>query len=60
MILPISELKILITGINSNLSKDNGVVINFTIEINSKEQLELVAKKLSNIKGVFEVRRRSE
>lgn len=56
----ISELKILITGINSNLSKDNVVVINFTIEINSKEQLELVAKKLSNIKGVFEVRRRSE
>ena len=56
----ISELKILITGINSNLSKDNVVVINFTIEINSKEQLDLVAKKLGNIKGVFEVRRRSE
>ena len=56
----ISELKILITGINSNLSKDNVVVVNFTIEINSKEQLELVAKKLGNIQGVFEVRRRSE
>ena len=56
----ISDLKILITGINSNLSKDNTVVVNFTIEINSKEQLDQVAKKLANIKGVFEVKRRSE
>ena len=56
----ISDLKILITGINSKLSKDNVVVINFTIEINSKEDIDAVANKLNNIKGVFEVRRRSE
>ena len=56
----ISDLKILITGINSKLSKDNVVVINFTIEINSKDDIDAVANKLNNIKGVFEVRRRSE
>lgn len=56
----ISDLKILITGINSKLSKDNVVVINFTIEINSKQELDLVAKKLGNIRGVFEVKRKSE
>jgi len=56
----ISDLKILITGINSKLTKDNVVIINFTIEINSKEDIESVANKLNNIRGVFEVKRRSE
>ncbi len=56
----ISDLKILITGINSKLSKDNVVVVNFTIEINSKLELDTVAKKLNNVKGVFEVKRKSE
>ena len=56
----ISDLKILITGINSKLSKDNVVAINFTIEINSKSELDLVAKKLGNIRGVFQVKRKSE
>ncbi len=56
----ISDLKILITGINSRLSKDNVVVINLTIEINSKPELDMVSKKLNNIKGVFEVKRKSE
>ncbi len=56
----ISDLKILITGINSKLSKDNVVVINFTIEINSKGELDLVTKRLNNVKGVFEVKRKTE
>ena len=56
----ISDLKILITGINSRLSKDNIVVINFTVEINSKIELDTLSKKLNNVKGVFEVKRKSE
>lgn len=56
----ISDLKILITGINSRLSKDNIVIVNFTIEINSKIELDTVAKKLGNVRGVFEVKRKSE
>ena len=56
----ISDLKILITGINSKTTKDNVVIINLSIEINSKSELDYVAKKLSNIGGVFEVKRRAE
>ena len=56
----ISDLKILITGINSRLSKDNIVSVYLTIEINSKFELESVLKKLNNIKGIFEVKRKSE
>jgi len=55
----ISELKILITAINSKTTKEN-VVVNFTIEINSKNELDAVSKKISNIKGVFEVKRKAE
>jgi len=56
----IADLKILITGINSRLLKDNVVVINLTIEINSKPELDMLTKKLNNIKDVFEVKRKSE
>ena len=56
----IADLKILITGINSKTTKDNVVIINLSIEINSKSELDYVAKKLSNIGGVFEVKRRAD
>ncbi len=56
----ISDLKILITGINSKTTKDNVVIINLSIEINSKNELDFVAKKLNNINGVFDVKRRAE
>ncbi len=56
----ISDLRILITGINSRLLKDNVVVVNLTIEINSKPELDMLSKKLNNIKDVFEVKRKSE
>ena len=56
----ISDLKLLITGINSKTTKDNVVIINLSIEINSKSELDFVAKKLNNISGVFEVKRRAE
>ena len=56
----IADLKILITGINSKPAKDGIVVINLSIEISSKDQLDFVAKKLGNVKGVFDVKRRAE
>ncbi len=56
----ISDLKILITGINSKSTKDNVVIINLSMEINSKNELDFVSKKLSNISGVFNVKRRAE
>lgn len=56
----IADLKILITGINSKTAKDNVVIINLTMEINSKNELDFINKKLGNINGVFEVKRRAE
>ncbi len=56
----ISDLKISITGINSKFTKDNVVIVSIKLEINSKNELDTVAKKLNNIKGVFDVKRRSE
>lgn len=53
----ISDLKILITAINSRTTKDHIAIINITIEIDSKEQMALVLKKLANVSGVFEVQR---
>ena len=56
----ISDLRISIAGINSKFTKDNTVIVNIKIEINSKQELDTVAKKLNNIRGVFDVKRRSE
>lgn len=56
----ISDLKISIAGINSKVSKDDVVIVNFTIEINSTNELDIVTKKLNNIRGVFEVKRKAE
>ena len=56
----ISDLRISIAGINSKFTKDNVVIVNMKIEINSKQELDTVAKKLNNIRGVFDVKRRSE
>ncbi len=55
----VSDLKILITGINSKITRDNNAVIDLTIEIHSKEQLNLIVKKLKNISGVYDIRRSS-
>lgn len=55
----ISELKILITGINSKISKEDAVV-DLTLEINSKDELDVVIRKMKNISGVYEVERSSD
>ncbi len=56
----ISELKILITGLNSKLTKDQTAVVNITIEINSTDELNQIVRKLRNISGVYEVQRRAD
>ncbi|MBR4890393.1 MAG: bifunctional (p)ppGpp synthetase/guanosine-3',5'-bis(diphosphate) 3'-pyrophosphohydrolase [Clostridia bacterium] len=56
----ISDLKILITGINSKITKDQTAIVDITIEINSKDELNIVTNKLKNIQGVFEVQRKTE
>ncbi len=56
----ISELKILITGLNSKINKDQEAFVDITIEINSKDELNQVVRKLKNIAGVYDVRRKAE
>ncbi len=55
----ISDLKILISAIHSNTTKNQVAVIKITMEITSKEQFESVQNKLASLKGVFEVTRES-
>ncbi len=56
----ISELKILITGINSKILKDHTAVVNIKMEINSTEEINQIIRKMKNIQGVFDVERRAD
>ncbi|MBR7163667.1 MAG: bifunctional (p)ppGpp synthetase/guanosine-3',5'-bis(diphosphate) 3'-pyrophosphohydrolase [Clostridia bacterium] len=51
------EMKIPLSAVHTKTTKDQMAYIYITIEVNSKEQLEIVVKKLSNLGGVFEVTR---
>ncbi|MGN1059873.1 MAG: RelA/SpoT family protein, partial [Clostridia bacterium] len=51
------DMKILINSVHTKTTKDQIAVMNITIEINSKEQLDMVVKKLSRLGGVFDVSR---
>lgn len=51
------EMKIPLSAVHTKTTKDQIAYIYITIEVNSKEQLEIVVKKLSNLGGVFEVTR---
>ena len=51
------ELKILLTSINTKITKDQLAYISLSLEINSIDSLELITKKLLNIDGVFDVSR---
>lgn len=51
------DMKILINSVHTKTTKDQIAIMNITIEITSKEQLEQVVKKLSRLGGVFEVTR---
>lgn len=51
------DMKILITSVHTKTTKEQIAIINITLEINSKEQLDIIVKKLSHLGGVFEVTR---
>ncbi len=51
------EMRILITAVHTKTTKEQIAMINLGLEVNSKEQLELVTKKLSRLGGVFDVSR---
>ena len=55
----ISDLKILISSIHSNPSKDQIAIVKITMEIASKEQFENVQRKIAGLKGVISVTRES-
>ena len=56
----ISELKILITGMNLKTTKNQTAVVNIVIEINSTDELNQVVKKIKNISGVYDVQRKAD
>lgn len=56
----ISELKLLITGINSKISKNQTAIVDITIEIMSTAELNQVVNKMRNIPGVYEVQRKAD
>ena len=56
----ISELKILITGMNLKTTKNQTAVVNIVIEINSTDELNQVVKKIRNISGVYDVQRKAD
>lgn len=51
------DLKISINSVNSRTTKDLVAIINVTMEIDNKEQLGMISKKLKNVSGVFDVKR---
>ena len=53
----ISAEKISLKGMNARTTKEKTAIINVILEIMDTEQLERIIKKLSDIKGVFEVSR---
>lgn len=56
----ISELKILITGMNLKTTKNQTAIVDIIIEINSTNELNLVSKKIRNISGVYDVQRKAD
>ncbi|MBE7010010.1 MAG: bifunctional (p)ppGpp synthetase/guanosine-3',5'-bis(diphosphate) 3'-pyrophosphohydrolase [Ruminococcaceae bacterium] len=51
------DMKILLKAVHTKTTKEQIAVINITLEIASKEQLDMITKKLSRLGGVFEVTR---
>lgn len=53
----LSDIKISVKAVNARTTKDNIAVINLTLEITSKEQLERIMNKLKVLDGVTDVYR---
>ncbi len=53
----IGEVKLPLVAVNARTTKDNMAVINITVEISDKQQLDMLVKKLYRVPGIFEIRR---
>ena len=53
----ISDVKVPLLAVNARTTKERMAVINITIEVNDKSQIDMLVKKLYRIPGVFEVHR---
>ena len=51
------DMKIQLRAVHTKTTKEQIALIYVTIEINGKEQLDMVTKKLSRLGGVYEVTR---
>ena len=56
----VSELKINMHAINARATKDSLAIINITLEINNKEQLEKIIKRFWKIENVISVIRKKQ
>jgi GTP pyrophosphokinase len=53
----ISEAKLVVTGVNAKITKNNVAIINLTIEIPNIDQLDKVINKIRSMPDVIEVKR---
>lgn len=55
----ISDLNLIVTGVNAKLSKNGIAIINLTLEISSSEQLTKLINKIQSMPEIIEVKRSS-
>ncbi len=51
------EMKIVLTAVHTKTTKEQIAIINITLEVNSKEQLDMIVKRMARLTGVFDVSR---
>ena len=56
----VSEQKLNLLAANARALKDRTALIDITIEVGSKEQIENIIKKLHRVPGVYEIRRTAQ
>ncbi len=53
----ISDVKLPLVAVNARTTKDKMAVINITVEVEGRGQIDTLVKKLYRIPGIFEVHR---
>lgn len=53
----IGDVKVPITAVNARTTKDKMAIINVTVEICDKSQIDMLIKKMHRIPGIYDVRR---
>ena len=54
----VSEQKLNLLATNARALKDKTALIDITIEVSSKEQIDLIIRKLHRVPGVYEIKRK--